>query len=294
MNEHLSVIAQRRVEDLRERQKDPEKYKPLSTGIPDLDNLVGGIVRPSYVGILGMAKRGKSSMAVHLAMTLGQTMKVKVLFYQLEELKWQFADRALVAASENVDRTKIRDVVLSSDELDELDAIAKSWNENNVMLYVDDQLVNIETIGHDAINNKAGLIVVDTANLLTGGKGDRLERLDYYSARFKDLRNRYGIGVIALFQLNEKTNRAYGSSAVYKDADLVLTMEQAMDEELETEIPGMLDIRIDASRQSGTGKLTVAFDGSKSRFGKVYTETFGNKTENFGNFNEHNLTEGAI
>lgn len=262
----IDIAAKETVANLRTQKANPDLYKPIDTGIHELNMAIGGMPNKAYIAIGGKEGVGKTAVIMHLMTNLALAGRGKVLHFGLEEVEEETAIRALTRQSATVDRTMIRDLTLEEEHFQELERISKTLER--VDLYTEDAIFTMEQIIRVAIEQQAYYVAIDYLQLAADRYGkNEAERLTAISRQIVQARNKYGIGFLVAFQLNEKGS-AFGSRSVYKDANLVIQIEEVKDENKEI-VPGVLDLVIKKSRISGKLRCTVNFSGAYSRITDV-------------------------
>jgi predicted ATP-dependent serine protease len=255
---HLTLAEQK------EWQEHPELHRPVRTNITKLDRAIGGFLEGSYVVIGGKWKSGKTTVAQHIATVLGVAKRGKVKYYLLEELKRQMAIRSMTRLTPAITRSDFRNVVLTEDNLAELEKAAKMLDA--VDMEIDDGLNKMRMIIDDAIANKVTWAVVDYFQLLTDAIGrQENERLDAVSRMIMEARNKFGITFIVIYQLNDR-GKAHGTRSLYRDADMILEIKAGEEENTEEEIPGSMFIDVLPGRSCpGGAHVEISFSGAHSR-----------------------------
>lgn len=261
----LGPLAHQTADLIREHQKNPEKYRPIKTCLTEIDKAIGGFLEGTFCVIGGQWKSGKSTFAQHIATILGVAGRGKVRYYLLEEMRKAFAIRSLTRITTKVTRTDIRDLTLSDEDLDELDKAAKMLDF--VDLDVDDSISTIAEIIEEAVRDGIQWVVIDYFQLLMDQSNKKEnERLDAISRMIVNARNTHGITFIVVYQLNDK-GTAYGSRALYRDADIILEVEVGQEERTDEEVPGTMLAKAlrGRSHKKTNDKMEIAFSGAHSR-----------------------------
>ena len=288
----LGALSANAVQLIRHRQKHPELYRPLKFGIPALEEVIGGIVLPSYVAIGGSQKRGKTTLATKIAKELTdvkggindqrvvsvgdkEPKPLKVLYFHLEEVSFQFAVRMMTMITPTVTRTQIRDLTLTDNDIIELENASAELQPNQ--LFMADSIYTADQMIQMALDFEAQILIADTFNLLEDktGDSDEAKRLAAVSRKFLKARNLHGLTSLIVYQLND-VGKSFGTRALGKDADLILELHGAKDAN-KRNIDGQLSIKVLPSRQSaGTGSnpIRVLFSGAKNTIEPLNTNTF--------------------
>lgn len=280
--DHIRTIARNALDELKVRQSNPEAYRPISTGIPGLDDAFGGIVLPSYVAIGGKWKSGKTALATNIVNAIAnahramikpgseEKTEVKVIYFHLEETQTQFAYRMMTMRTNEASRTKIRDLTLTDEDLQELEESAMQLDDKNV--WMTDQVYSADACIAIAVSQGAHIMVVDTFDLLQDpGPANEVDRRAKISHKFLTARNQHGLTTIVVYQLNED-GKAYGSRAIYRDCDLVMEVTQTVDSYTKEPVDGRLTITTRDGRQArGGDEVEVAFNGEFNRISPLNT-----------------------
>lgn len=262
---HVSVLGDQFIKGLEEKQKDPEKHRPIRTALHELDRRISGIVEAMYVGIGGPSKVGKTAVAQHVTTVISTVGRGKVGYFMLEEIAAQMAARSLARISPNVDRNMMYNLNVTEEGFLEL------WKANKMLeqeanLFIGDVYFTADEIIKAARENELKFVTVDYLQLMTDpGIHNESERLASISRKFVKSRNEDGITYIVVYQLNEN-NKALGSRTIYRDADLLLEVYPTKDDETGATLDGKLDIEVMPSRMCrAAGRVTVDFSGAHSR-----------------------------
>jgi len=287
----FSVVSTERIQQLRERQKDPEMYRPISTGLLDLNAILnGGFPRLDnfYVSIIGKEKRGKTTLGLQFFMTYCELSNQKGILYNLEENEYQAADRALAMRSTGPSRTDIFRLTLTEKDFEHFDLIA-----NDISLYdtyINDSIYKLADIFKDAEAHNASIICIDNFQLLTDGKGrDQREQLVYLSKEIMRYRNK-GNKIFLLAQGTED-GKSFGSIQVAMDADLCILIDNVFEYEGKKKIllPNLRKLRVTQSRFSPTGECDVIFDAAYSRVRTAVLKSKDPDEEEFATFEQLEL-----
>ena len=264
-SEQIGKLSHDTLDELREWQKDPEKYRPIKTNIKKLDRAIGGILEGSYVVIGGKWKSGKTTVAQHIATILGIANRGKVLYVLLEEQKRQMAIRSMTRLSPTIIRDDVRDLTLTEEDFAELDIAANMLDKVN--MEVDDSLSRVQQIIDYVKDTDIQWIVIDYFQLLTDKVGrTENERLEGISRLIVEARNKLGKTFVVVYQLGQKTGKAHGSSALYRDADVILEIKKGEEENTEEEIAGSMFIDVLPGRSCpGGAHVEIGFSGAHSR-----------------------------
>jgi hypothetical protein len=286
----VSDVVWKRVEMLKERQKNPEKYIPVPTPLQDLNRILhGGLPRdPFYCVVLGMDKIGKSTVGTQLFMAYCEMSGKKGVLYDLEENLWQAADRAMAMRSSTFSRTDIYTLNLTERDFEMMEQIARDIEEQQEM-FVNDQAFILQTMIDDALERDCQVLGIDNYQLIQGGQGEgSVSKLESNSKTISRVRNIHGLTTFLMAQGNVK-ERTFGSTQPFRDGDVVLELDNIYEvivgkKKRGNPLEGVRRVRVKRSRFSGTGELDVVFEPQYSRVRDAQTRE--KEPENFVEFEE--------
>jgi replicative DNA helicase len=246
------------------------KVKPTTIGIPDFDNVTGGIFDGELTIIGARPSVGKSAFAQHIATQFAQQGKT-VEFFSREMSRIQYGARMLAAGS-GIKGSKLRAGRL---EPDEFVKVTKAMGKiAGLPIYINTTartMAEVMAVCHERKqNNGLGLVVVDYMQLLHSKGASREQEVSAISRGLKDLTLEFNIPVIALSQLNRdvqnKTptlSNLRESGAIEQDADNVLLLHN---EGEKTHDGQHLRLIIAKQRQGNTGYVDIMFRPESMQF----------------------------
>lgn len=273
----LGEIMQQRALDLDERRKDPEKYRPIPTSIPKLNEIILGfpVEQPFYMLLFSSEKIGKSTVGMDFAESWRKGSRTPVMYAQLEELGMQYADRTL-AGMTSLKRSDIRMFNINDEQMQEIYAASLEVLQNSNAIYIQDDLFSIYSLIQEAKRINCKNIVLDNLQLIDqdGFKGSSAqERFAAISRYLVKLRNQGGYSFVVISQMGQE-GRAFGSGQANRDADILIQIEHVYETDADDEervVEGLRCLNVHPGRIGGIGKCQVAFDGNKSRIAPVIT-----------------------
>jgi replicative DNA helicase len=245
----------------------------ITTGIADLDRLLGGGFKPGkQVIVAARPSVGKSSFAQQLCLNVARAGHAAAFLSQ-EMSREELVDRGAA----NLGRLDL-DRVISGDLGDEdwsrlTEAVERM---RDLPLFLDDQpALTLHDIAakarHLKRQNDLKVLVIDYIQLCAGGadKDSRHHQIEQLSRGLKNLAKQLEITVITLSQLNrEVEKRTSGrpvlsdlkeSGSIEEDADVVMLLSRNGEEQ-----GGLRTINCDIpkNRQGKTGGLSLGFNGA--------------------------------
>lgn len=260
----------------------------IPTGFKRLDQMTFGFHPGQMIVVAARPGMGKTSIALNfIEAALFDKSKpegLNVLMFSLEMTATDLQLRLLASHS----RVKLREVqrgFAKADEHKKLSVAAKEFKERK--LYIDD--VGGQTIMemrakarrlHSRV--KLDLIVIDYLQLINGTDNSvsREQQIAEASRSIKAMAKEFGIPIIALAQLNRKSedeNRAprvsdlRESGSIEQDADVVMLIDKARgkkETEEEARIAGVFQrtLIIAKQRNGPVGELPLIFNGDLTLF----------------------------
>ena len=228
--------------------KNPTGVAGTTTGLVDLDKLLGGLHDSDLIILAGRPAMGKSALATTIAFNAAKfyeeenkkpdTEKKSVAFFSLEMSAEQLATRILSSKAQ-VSSHLMRTGKLTNDQFDELAAGVSLLSR--IPLYIDDTPgITVQAIKNRARRMKRdktkglGLIVIDYLQLITtaGRSENRVQELSEMTRALKIMAKELNVPVIVLSQLSRLVEQRENkkpmlsdlreSGSIEQDADIVM------------------------------------------------------------------------
>lgn len=250
----------------------------LSTGLPRLDRILGGLHGSDLIILAARPAVGKSALAMQIADAVAKDEKVALVF-SLEMSTEQLGYR-LLANEANVDASKIRNRLLSESEWDKL-FIAASQTAGK-QIYVDDsvRITPVEMLTKARrlkLRTGLDLIVVDYLQLMTAGKRheNRQQEVSEISRMMKLIAKELNVPVLALSQLSRAVEHREDkiprlsdlreAGSLEQDADVVVFLHRPDDPRDEVS-PVPTNALVRKNRHGPTGTCALMFMQKRVRF----------------------------
>jgi len=223
----------------------------ISTGLRDLDRLMGGLQHSDLIVLAGRPAMGKTSLATNIAYNIAQSYKAEeqpdgslktvnggvVGFFSLEMSAEQLATR-IISEQAEISSSKIRRGDITEAEFEKLAACAQTMQ--TVPLHVDQTGgISIAALVAKArrLKRQRGLdlLVVDYIQLLSGSaknSGNRVQEITEITTGLKALAKELQVPIIALSQLSRQVEARDDkrpmmsdlreSGSIEQDADVIL------------------------------------------------------------------------
>ena len=246
----------------------------ISTGLPDLDDLILGLNKSELVIIAARPGMGKTSIALNIALNVAMTQHKKVAIFSLEmsreQLVTRLLSRAALVPSQNLFTGRLtdqqwRDVAAAANTLSACDILI----DDNSTLTVADMNAQCRTIrGLD-------LVVIDYLQLMSsaGGRGfsneSRTQAVSDISRMMKVMAKQLGVPVICLSQLNRAAEARQDkrpllsdlreSGSIEQDADVVIGLYREGYNNRECENPNLAEAIVLKNRKGQTGTVQLTW-----------------------------------
>ena len=231
--ERIDNVIFQTFDRLEKLSKQDENFKPVSTGISDLDRVITGLNRSDLILLAARPGMGKTSFALNIARSVAVQSKKRVAFFSLEMTKEQLASR-LLSVEALVGGVKLRTGKLSDEEWQRL--ISASDVLSKTEIYLD------ETSGITVPEMKAklrrlrgvDLVVIDYLQLMSSAKAinNRVQEISEITRNLKIMAKDLNVPVICLSQLSRASEQRpdhkpmlsdlRDSGSIEQDADIVL------------------------------------------------------------------------
>ncbi len=253
-----------------------------STGLDDLDALVGGLIKQDLIIIAARASMGKTWLACHLANHIASVHSIPVVFFSAEMSSEQLTKRFL-SMHTGIDSHRLIHNQIYEDEYDVL--VAGLTKLAELPIIIDDtpatQLTpsKVRSVLRSIRSEKGelGLVVLDYIQKL-GDRAcrNRAQTVGKFSGAFKDIAKEFDVPFIALAQINRgvesQTNKRplmsdiKDSGDIEQDMDLGLMLYRDEYYNPDTTESGVMEIIVGKNRNGSTGNCHVQFDPSIGRF----------------------------
>lgn len=267
-----------------ERADREENFMGISTGLRDLDAILGGFQKSDLIILAARPSVGKTALALDFLRHSGVHEKKKVVFFSLEMSNAQISDR-LLGMQAGIPFWDIRTGKMSDEKWVKLGESMGQLAEAQV--FIDDMPgQNITEIRAKsrrlALERGVDIIFVDYLQLLSGHtKENRVQEVAEISRGLKNIARELQVPVVALSQLSRSIEQRGGaripqlsdlreSGSIEQDADVVVFLDREDSYNPDTERKGIADIIVAKHRNGPTGKLEAAFVKEIASFRNLY------------------------
>ena len=207
---------------------------PISSGFPDLDNLLGGLNRSDMIVLAARPSIGKSTLGLNIARNVAGS-GYKVAIFSLEMGKDQIAMR-LLSSEALIETSRIRQRLTTEREDERIsEAIGRL---SDLDISIDDtpfQTVTEMRAKAKRLQKERGLdfIVVDYMQLIYGGRNsndnNRAQEVSKISRALKGMARDLNVPVIAISQLSRSIEQRQSHRPVLSDLRESGSIEQDAD-----------------------------------------------------------------
>ena len=231
--ERIDRVIYQTFDRLEKLNKEDENFKPVSTGISDLDKVITGLNKSDLILLAARPGMGKTSFALNIARSVAVQSKKKVAFFSLEMTKEQLASR-LLSVEALVGGVKLRTGKLNDEEWQRIISASDVLSKSEI--YLD------ETSGITVPEMKAklrrlrgvDLVIIDYLQLMSSAKAinNRVQEISEITRNLKIMAKDINVPVICLSQLSRASEQRpdhkpmlsdlRDSGSIEQDADIVL------------------------------------------------------------------------
>ena len=247
----------------------------LTTGLLDLDKAILGLNKGDLILIASRPGMGKTSLALNLALHVGQSTKKTVAVFSLEMAREQLAIR-LLASKGRIDNKKLMTGRLSPEEWDKIVNAAGEISQTDILIDDNAGLSVADMNSQCRRLNNLGLVVVDYLQLMQSAGSERnyagenrTQAVSEMSRMLKIMAKELNVPVVCLSQLS-RANEARSnkrpmlsdlreSGAIEQDADIVIGLYREGYYDRECERPNDAEAIILKNRHGETGTIHLTW-----------------------------------
>jgi replicative DNA helicase len=240
----------------------------LPTGLTDLDKLMGGLQRTDMILLAGRPGKGKTSLALSIALHNARRFQKRIAIFSLEMSQRQLVEK-FVASLSSIDSQRLRKGDIKENEWPRftgaIDELAR------MPIFIDDTpAISASELRAKArrLHSEIGLdlLIVDYLQLMRGDSKseNRQQEVSYISRSIKALARELKIPVLALSQLNRDVESRHDkrpqladlreSGSLEQDSDVVMFVFQENED-----YPNVVTLDLQKHRSGPTGIFSVYF-----------------------------------
>ena len=251
------------------------KIPGLSTGLPDLDNMILGLNKSELILIAARPGMGKTSIALNIALNVAMTQRKKVAVFSLEMSREQLATRLLSRAS-LVPSTNLLTGQLSDQQWRDVAAAANTLSASEILIDDNPTLTVSDMNAQCRMVKDLDLVVIDYLQLMqSAGSGhswsneSRTQAVSDISRMLKIMAKQLNVPVICLSQLSRANESRTDkrpmlsdlreSGAIEQDADVVIGLYRDGYYNRECENPNLAEAIVLKNRKGQTGTINLTW-----------------------------------
>ncbi len=278
----MNEIVPQAMNTIMEIAKDPHHFEGIMSGFEDLDNLLNGFQKSSFVVVGARPNVGKTAFGLNIATHIALRSKIPAAFFSLEMPDLELMYRILASESRISSERFKKGMYKNKEEILKLTDVAGRIYE--APLHIIDRpglkLLELRSLARRLKAEKnIGIIFIDYLGLLVHENSSlqRWEQFSDISRSLKALARELNIPIVALAQLRREAEGKNipmladlrDSGSIEQDADLILFLHR--EREIEKDIKDQsdfvpTDLYIAKNRNGQTGKITLMFFKSITRF----------------------------
>lgn len=262
-------------------------YKPgYGSGLPDLDDLIGGLVKKDLVVISARASMGKTWFGGHLALQIAGKHQLPVVFFSAEMSKESLTKRFLASLSgvnaqrliwNDIRRSEWEDIAKGVGKLTELPIIIDDTPGTSLTpAAMRNVLRRVEVQ-----RGKIGLVVLDYIQLLgERNAGNRAQDVGAIAGHCKAIAKDFDVPFVALAQINRGVegrndkrpmmSDLKDSGDIEQDADLAIMLYRDDYYNPESADKGQIELIVRKQRNGSLGTAKAFFNPETGNFRSIY------------------------
>lgn len=222
---HASSLSQIVMERIEKANLSKQSVTGVPTGFIKFDSMTGGLQKSDFVILGARPSQGKTAIALNMAYHAAVEKKVPVAIFSLEMGKESIFQR-MVCAAAMTDLHQVRTGMFKREKWADLTRELAKLSESS--LYIDDTpgitITEIRMRSRRLAselkkqNKELGLIIIDYIQLIrsSGRVESRQQEVSEISRMIKDLARTLNVPVLALAQLNRKSEDSGRTSSGHK------------------------------------------------------------------------------
>jgi replicative DNA helicase len=258
----------------------------IPTGIPSIDNRIGGFAAGNFIILAGRPGTGKTALSTSIAWNMARYHSVSVDYHSYEMLDYEIR-RRVIARISSIEVKKLRH---SRKLTDEERATALACNDEIEQYPIKEHAdgISLDALVTSIVRSDAKVIFVDYLQIVPGPKAEKKSaEVTAISNALRQAAKRSGKVIVALSQLNRESDKSAtapvlsnlrDSGAIEQDADMVFFLYD----------PDSIQ-----NMKSMSHVFTVELIGAKVRDGEVGTKpiTFDKAHSHFYDADSHNYEQ---
>ena len=254
----------------------------FSTGLKDLDGLIGGLNKQDLIVVAARASMGKTWLGCYFANYIAMRQQLPVILFSAEMSKSQLTKRFLAMHS-GIDSSRLIRNQIYRDEMENLKQALFTLKQ--LPIIIDDTPALYQNPSRmcsvlrrvKSSRGNLGLVVMDYIQKLGDrATANRAQAVGQFSGAFKDIAKEFDVPFIALAQINRGVENQTSKRPAISDIKDSGDIEQDMDIGLllyrdeyynpDTMDKGLMEINVAKNRNGTTGICKVSFSPQEGIF----------------------------
>ncbi len=273
----IPVVLMEVYQNIREISEAGGKLPGIPSGIPDLDEVIGGLLNSSFIIVASRPGVGKTSFLLGLGLSAARSSDKAVVFFSLEMSRDQLVSR-LLSNESNVNSKKLLTGDLNPNDWMRIGEAASSLSQLPY-LFDDNPVISVEQMKAKCRRvPNLGLVIIDYLQLMHGSKkryDNRTTEVGDISRNLKIMAKELGVPVLCASQLSRESEKRGDkrpmlsdlreSGAIEQDADVVMFLHREgiySDEVDKSEA----ELSIAKNRHGETRKINLHWSGDTTTF----------------------------
>lgn len=251
----------------------------LSTGIPDLDNILTGLNKSDLILLASRPGMGKTSFALNIAVNVAQKTNADIAIFSLEMSKEQLVSR-LISSLASVNSKKLLTGRLSTEEWKRIAYAAALISKTGIMID-DNSMLTVSDINAECRRvPNLGLVIIDYLQLMNSASGStaesRQQAVSEMSRMLKIMAKELNVPVICCCQLSRANAQRSEkrpilsdlreSGSLEQDADIVLGLYREDYFNREAQQHNTAECIIMKNRHGSTDTIKLLWEPEYTRF----------------------------
>ena len=246
-------------------------------GIPQLDDLTGGMTKGEITVVAGRPGHFKTTTTINIVRNLLHDGR-KVLVFNREMSNVEMLKKLIVMESESLSYESVRLGLLEADDMHEIDKVKDMMKDKYKNLIMFDNIFDLDGAMREVRKHKPDVIVDDYIGLISvGGIEDNRLRIDTIMKQYKWAAKKNEACVVLVSQLNRECENRHNkrpllrdlrdSGSIEQDAEMILFMFYEWRYFFEESDIGEygIDMILGKNRYGKTGKVTLGVLGNRCK-----------------------------
>ena len=254
-----------------------EADSTIPFGIPQLDDLTGGMTKGEITVVAGRPGHFKTTTTINIVRNLLHEGR-KVLVLNREMSNVEMLKKLIVMESESLSYESVRLGLLESDDLKQIEKVKSMMKDKYSNLIMFDNIFDLDGAMREVRKHKPDVVIDDYIGLISvGGIEDSRLRIDTIMKQYKWAAKKNDACVVLVSQLNRECENRHSkrpllrdlrdSGSIEQDAEMILFMFYEWRYFFEESDIGEygIDMILGKNRYGKTGKVTLGVLGNRCK-----------------------------